>query len=60
MQFVMEKTFAIVEHYPLFELPTELDDETLNYLLCQKEFARNTKSELKEQLAQYPVQMPYI
>ena len=39
VQFVMEKTFKILWHYPLFELPTELDDESLNYLLCQAEFA---------------------
>ena len=39
VQFVMERTFKILWHYPLFELPTELDDESLNYLLCQAEFA---------------------
>jgi hypothetical protein len=46
LRLVMEKTFTIVEHYPLFELPTELDDESLNYLLCQKEFSSNTKASL--------------
>lgn len=53
----MAKTSDILWSYPLFELPTELTDDSLNYLLSQKEFASNTKASLKQELAQYPVQM---
>ena len=58
--FVMRRTLAVVESYPLFELPTRLNEETLGYLLSQKEFAANTKSSLQEKLAKYPVQMTLI
>lgn len=33
VKFAMQRTLVIIQKYPLFELPTELDDETLGYLL---------------------------
>lgn len=36
---LLQKTFRIVQGYPLFELPTELNNETIGYMLSQKEFA---------------------
>ena len=33
IRFIMDKTLKIVQAYPLFELPTELNDETIGYLL---------------------------
>lgn len=35
IRFVMVKTQKIVNAYPLFELPTELNEETIGYLLSQ-------------------------
>jgi hypothetical protein len=43
----MDRTQATVKLYPLFEVPTELTDETIGYLLSQKEFASNTRTTLK-------------
>lgn len=60
MRYTTARTHAIVNSYPLFELPTELNDETLGYLLSQKDFAGNTKKGLQAKLARYPVQMSYI
>ena len=55
IRYAMGRTHAVVRAYPLFELPTELNDETLGYLLSQKEFAANTKKSLRAKLARYPV-----
>ena len=60
VRYAMCRTDAVVRAYPLFELPTELDDEALGYLLRQKEFAANTKKSLRAKLARFPVYMSYI
>ena len=55
VRFAMNRTQVIISAHPLFELPTELNDETLGYLLSQKEFAANTRKTMREKLAKYPV-----
>ena len=43
----LDRTAKVIWAYPLFELPTELSDETLKFLLFQKDFSNTTKRNLK-------------
>lgn len=50
----------MLARYPLFEIPTALSEETLRFILTQKEFSANSKEQLRVKLAQYPVDMGLI
>jgi hypothetical protein len=60
LQYVMEQTWSTMNH-SLFDSPVELSDDTLSYLLSQKQFKHfSSLKSLKEAVRQYPVELPKV
>lgn len=57
---MMDRQYHVLAKYPLFELPSALGEDTLGYILSQKDFAANTKQSLRARLAEHPVDMGLV
>jgi hypothetical protein len=60
IKLIMDNTNIYVKKSPLFILPTELDTNTMSYLLSQPEFAKYSKTKLQKKLEKFPIEMTYI
>jgi hypothetical protein len=60
IKLIMDQTHDIILKFPLFELPTELSDDSLTYVLSQPDFAQFNKRQLRQKLSKFPVEMAYI
>lgn len=56
----MDKTHEFVKKSPLFILPTELDANTMSFILSQPEFTKYSKAKLQKKLEKFPIEMTYI
>jgi hypothetical protein len=60
IKYMMDRQYEVLARYPLFEIPTAVGEETLRFILTQKEFSASSKEQLRVKLAQYPVDMGLI